>query len=174
MALHDALTGLGNRAAFMEHQTRPLPPGAALFLIDLDHFKAVNDRHGHAVGDAWLVEVARRLREMVRREDVVARIGGDEFAIVPAGRMTAAAVDELARRLVARLAAPFSVGPLEIQVGASVGAARVPDSRGKEAGFELFAAADRALYDAKTGGRRRYRSATLDACERSRQRRRRA
>jgi predicted signal transduction protein with EAL and GGDEF domain len=88
--------------------------------------------------------------------------------------LTAAAVDELARRLVARLAAPFSVGPLEIQVGASVGAARLPDSRGTEAGFELFAAADRALYDAKSGGRRRYRSATLDACERSRQRRRRA
>ena len=172
MALHDALTGLGNRAAFMEHQTRPLPPGAALFLIDLDHFKAVNDRHGHAVGDAWLMEVGRRLREIVRHEDVVARIGGDEFAIVPAGRMNAAAVDELARRLIGRLEAPFWVDRSEIDVGASVGAARLPDSRGAETGFGLFTAADRALYQAKSAGRGRYCSAKPDDSDTSYERRR--
>jgi diguanylate cyclase (GGDEF)-like protein len=156
MALHDALTGLGNRAAFMRHQSRALPPGTALLLIDLDRFKEVNDSYGHGVGDAWLVEVARRLREVVRREDFVARIGGDEFAVVPAGPLEPRQLDELARRLVDTLDAPFVTQGRRVRGGAGLGAARLDQPNGTAAGVGLFARADAALYEAKTLGRTRY------------------
>ena len=167
-ARRDALTGLGNRAAFMAHRARPLGPGAALLLVDLDRFKLVNDRYGHAVGDAWLVEVARRLRAVVRRTDLVARIGGDEFALVPRDGMSTAAMAELAERVVARLDEPFRPmisdgdAPL-IPGGASVGAARLDTADSSDPGDALFRAADRALYRAKTLGRRRYACATVGA-----------
>lgn len=167
-AWRDALTGLGNRAAFMAHRARPLCPGAALLLVDLDRFKLVNDRYGHSAGDAWLVEVAQRLRAVVRRTDLVARIGGDEFALVPRDVMSAAAIAELAERVVARLDEPFRPviaggdAPL-IPGGASVGAARLETAHGEDPGDALFRAADRALYRAKTLGRRRFACATVAA-----------
>ena len=165
-ARRDALTGLGNRAAFMAHRARPLGPGAALLLVDLDRFKLVNDRYGHAAGDAWLVEVAHRLRAVVRRTDLVARIGGDEFALVPRDGMSPAAMAELAERVVARLDEPFRPaiaggGAPLIPGGASVGAARLDTAHGEDPGDALFRAADRALYRAKTLGRRRYACATV-------------
>ena len=150
LALHDALTGLGNRAAFMQQQVKPQVPGTGLLLVDLDRFKEVNDRHGHHVGDAWLVEVARRLRDVTRREDFVARIGGDEFAVVPSSPLDDGALDELARRLIDRLRAPFRLQGREVAASASVGAARLAEARGD--GFSLFARADVALYGAKRLG----------------------
>lgn len=154
LALHDALTGLYNRAAFMAQQARPHAAGEALLLVDLDRFKRVNDRYGHGMGDAWLAEVARRLREVVRREDFVARIGGDEFAVVPAGGIDAVGVEELAQRLTARLEMPFHRVGTRITASACVGAARLEAA--SEDGTALFRAADEALYAAKELGRGRY------------------
>jgi GGDEF domain-containing protein len=82
-AFHDALTGLANRALFMRELTETLSRSeVTVFLIDLDEFKPVNDRFGHATGDRLLIEVGRRLRRCVRADDVVARLGGDEFAVL--------------------------------------------------------------------------------------------
>jgi diguanylate cyclase (GGDEF)-like protein len=125
-------------------------PGTGLLLVDLDRFKEVNDRHGHHVGDAWLVEVAKRLRDVTRREDFVARIGGDEFAVVPSSPLDDAALDELARRLIDRLRAPCRLQGREVAGSASVGAARLAEARGD--GVSLFARADAALYAAKRRG----------------------
>ncbi|WP_187172786.1 diguanylate cyclase domain-containing protein, partial [Enterococcus faecium] len=89
-ALHDSLTGLPNRAYFEQHlqarlaEARRAGTSVALLFLDNDHFKSVNDRHGHAAGDALLVAVAQRLRAQLRESDLVARLGGDEFAIVMA------------------------------------------------------------------------------------------
>lgn len=147
-ATHDDLTGLLNRAAL--HARWPDPdPNVALLYVDLDGFKPINDALGHRAGDAVLVEVARRLRTVVRPEDDVVRLGGDEFAIVcPGGRQAA---DAIAARLVDVVGRPISLpdGPT-VAVGASVG---LTDGGGSL--DALLEAADAALYEAKrTGGAR--------------------
>jgi diguanylate cyclase (GGDEF)-like protein len=152
-AASDPLTELANHRTFFERlhadgerahrHARPL----SLVLIDIDHFKAVNDAHGHLTGDAVLVEVARRLRAAARAGDTLARIGGEEFAwILPESRRDdAGAVAERARRAVA--AAPFpAVGRLTISAGvAELGRGMAPT--------DLVQAADAALYAAKRAGR---------------------
>ena len=149
-ARHDALTGVANRRAFTERLAQALarfgrggrPLG--LIMIDLDDFKPVNDTHGHQAGDEVLVEVARRLAAGVRTTDLVARVGGDEFAVVVEEATTAGEVGALAARLAASVAAPISLPRGQrVQVTASLGIASAwPGCDGDE----LLREADQALY----------------------------
>lgn len=152
LAERDPLTGLANRASFhagLEAMVQD-PKGGLLLLIDLDHFKSANDRYGHGVGDALLVEAARRLREVVRPSDVVSRLGGDEFAILAFGALPEAATD-LAGRVRQALSPRLVIEGAELPVTASIGLARAPEHGGEAEA--LLRAADLALYEAKAQGR---------------------
>lgn len=149
----DLLTGIANRGALFEALQRRLEegPGCALLFCDLDHFKAVNDEHGHAVGDRILAEVAARLVAVTGPPDLVARFGGDEFVILcPTPDLAALAA--LVERVTAEVRRPFPgpEGPLTIDV--SVGIALGEPG---ESADELIGRADRAMYGAKTHQRRR-------------------
>ena len=157
-ARHDHLTGLLNRAAFLEELERCLATSradrpVAMGFVDLDHFKQVNDRHGHVVGDRVLALVARRLRSAVRAEDVVARFGGDEFTVL-FGPVPDAATARLAgQRITAAFDGPFEVDGLVLRVGVSVGIGLAAGADGDADG--LVRLADRAVYAAKAAGRHR-------------------
>jgi diguanylate cyclase (GGDEF)-like protein/PAS domain S-box-containing protein len=163
MSLHDGLTGLPNRAMFMDRlrqtlrlaQTTREP--AAIYFIDLDKFKDVNDAYGHEVGDKVLQEAASRLAACVRRSDTVARLGGDEFVALTPGIGAAAQAGQVAGKMVAVLHKPFSVQGLLCRIGASVGVALFPED-GVHAG-ELLRRADAAMYAAKNAGRNGWRMA---------------
>jgi diguanylate cyclase (GGDEF)-like protein len=154
-ATHDTLTGLSNRAELHEHGARALANAArdgslaALMLIDLDRFKEVNDTMGHEQGDRLLVDVADRLRQLLRGDDILARLGGDEFAVL-ANVPHRGAVGEVATRLHRALALPFDVGGVAIELGASIGIALQPD-HGEDVST-LLRHADVAMYEAKRAG----------------------
>jgi diguanylate cyclase (GGDEF)-like protein/PAS domain S-box-containing protein len=156
MAFVDFLTELPNRAHFVNVLSDAIACGRtfALHYIDLDRFKYVNDRYGHAVGDSVLSVTAQRLRRCARGDDVVVRLGGDEFAIIQLGRVDRAGAEVLAQRLIAEFSSPVDIDGITHDVGASIGIALYPvdasDSKG------LIEAADTALYDAKHAGRLRY------------------
>jgi diguanylate cyclase (GGDEF)-like protein len=160
-ASHDSLTGLHNRQAFLAllagETGRSERATSAVLYLDLDDFKPVNDRHGHALGDQVLAEVARRLREAIRPSDTVARLGGDEFAILCAGVDDPASVDQLADRLVDAVGQPVRIGDIEVTVGLSVGIAGIVDSSGSP--DEILNRADDALRRAKEGGKRQWHRA---------------
>jgi diguanylate cyclase (GGDEF)-like protein len=154
---HDALTGLANRALFHErlaaHLTMWQQTGIrfAALCLDLDRFKSVNDTLGHEIGDALLKVVANRLRNCLRDGDTVARLGGDEFGILLEATAGLETCTILARRIVERLSAPYSVDGREIVIGASVGIAPVePDIVSPD---QMLKRADLALYEAKSQGR---------------------
>ena len=155
MARSDVLTGLANRVQFRDRLNDLLPRGGAdsvaILLVDLDHFKAVNDTHGHPVGDKVLCAVADRLRHCARQTDLVARLGGDEFAIIQTGAPQPAAARSLAERLVHGFKDHFEINDVRVQVGVSVGVVLSPDD-GLDPD-ELLKRADLALYDAKSSGR---------------------
>ena len=154
-ALHDALTSLANRAAVWRHLERldGDHPVTALF-IDLDHFKEVNDRFGHAAGDDALIEVAERLRACFRPSDLIARLGGDEFVIVLDQEIDDRGVDRLARRAISRLEDPILLeSGDEAFISASVGVTTVTSAESDPE--RLLTEADHALYRAKRSGRRR-------------------
>jgi diguanylate cyclase (GGDEF)-like protein/PAS domain S-box-containing protein len=152
MASHDALTGLANRhaldAALHERVAayRRRSAGAVLMVIDLDGFKAVNDGHGHLAGDAVLRALAQRLNEVLPEGMTVARVGGDEFAVV-GGALETGEVEGLADRIGTILTAPIPVGAGTVSVGASIGWAFLPQDAEDEQG--LSAVADARLYAAK-------------------------
>jgi diguanylate cyclase (GGDEF)-like protein len=157
LAQHDVLSGLLNRASF-EDELRAARwrhegggPGFAVLCVDLDHFKEINDTHGHATGDEVLRQVGERLRALVRQGDRVARLGGDEFAVLQAEAGSAATVERLAERIVASLSAPYEVVDKVLTCGATVGAALFGvDSKDLK---ELMHRADLAMYRAKAAGR---------------------
>jgi diguanylate cyclase (GGDEF)-like protein len=152
MARHDPLTGLANRAAFTAALEAGLrrPDGIGLLLIDLDHFKAANDRHGHAAGDALLRAAGQRLAATLRPGDTVARMGGDEFAVIAVG-VDADRLLALGERLHAELCRPVEFHGCVLPLGASIGAAAAPaHAQDSEA---LLRAADLALYAVKRAGR---------------------
>src|SRR5882724_1530839 len=161
MARHDALTNLPNRTLFREQLEKALrlakrSDQLAVFCLDLDHFKEINDTLGHPVGDALLREVARRLGECVTEHDTVARLGGDEFAIVQfCSDCDPSAVSLLASHIVEKIAAPFDIGGHQLVVGVSIGISLAPED-GKNPD-ELLKKADLALYRAKADGRGTYR-----------------
>lgn len=160
LATRDELTGLLNRREFdrvlHDEQDRAKRFGHALSLlmIDVDHFKAINDTHGHPTGDVVLREVARRVASQTRDVDRVARFGGEEFALVlvQTDRAAAQEVAERVRQAVAASAIAGTNGPV-LQLTVSVGVATLPDDASSAAA--LVAAADKALYGAKAGGRNR-------------------
>ena len=160
MAHHDVLTGLANRALLRSHigralaRQRRLGEDFALLLIDLDHFKSVNDMLGHAAGDALLKQVAQRLQGCVRELDTVARVGGDEFAVLQAVTENRGSIETLARRIVEALSAPYTIDGSPAVIGASIGIARSQDSADSE---QLFHNADLALYRVKVEGRNNFR-----------------
>jgi diguanylate cyclase (GGDEF)-like protein len=157
----DELTGLPNRRAFNEGLARALghrPPDRrmALLVVDLDDFKAVNDSLGHHYGDELLRQVAPRLRRALRSGDVVARIGGDEFAVLLTDADGALAVS-VAERIRAGFRRRFQLGARDLLIAASVGIALVPED-GREP-VELLQHADLAMYEAKSTRRGRRSSA---------------
>jgi diguanylate cyclase (GGDEF)-like protein len=152
-AMHDEVTGLPNRRLVEEDVTRTLlERGAALsvIFIDLDGFKAVNDRLGHAAGDALLREVGQRLRGVIRESDVLGRFGGDEFIAVAAVESPGDAA-VLADRIRMSIAQPFAELPADIVVTASVGVVTVGND-GAPVMDQLIRAADHAMYEAKMNG----------------------
>lgn len=158
MATHDALTGLGNRVLLHERlQLAAAAAGrgvtSALLALDLDLFKQVNDTLGHPAGDEVLRQVARRLSGCVREVDLVARIGGDEFAILQHGAAQPAAARTLAERLIAAVCAPYDVHGQSIVIGISVGVALI--TSGTHGADDHMWRADKALYRAKALGRGR-------------------
>jgi diguanylate cyclase (GGDEF)-like protein/PAS domain S-box-containing protein len=163
MAECDALTGLANRALFQNRfldrptATPELAPLGALILFDVDGFKQVNDRHGHAAGDACLREIARRLAASFPNALMVARVGGDEFAVLARAEVTRAVraaetIEAAAQRALASLAGPVIWRDLYLKVGASAGIA-IPANPTVYNAEALFLSADRALYTAKRVGR---------------------
>ncbi len=156
-AFHDPLTDLPNRRYLIERVENALADAhrreesVALLLVDLDHFKPINDRHGHDAGDLMLRTIGQRLREHVRSNDMVARLGGDEFAIVISGPEAEQHAQEIAVRLLTELARPVLYGANNLAVTISIGAALFPQHAKQFAG--LYKAADEALYQAKSQGR---------------------
>ncbi|MDH4276760.1 MAG: EAL domain-containing protein [Acidimicrobiia bacterium] len=148
----DPLTGLLNRSALKAFDSDSTGHRTTAFFVDLDHFKAVNDRFGHAVGDELLVAVAERIRRVARREDVVARLGGDEFLVLSDSPDDEAAHDAVAQRIIDELGKPFSVREHEISISASVGVAVSADDAEVDV-EDLQRQADHALYLAKREGR---------------------
>jgi len=158
LAYHDALTGLANRTSLapaleqaIERTRRHRSKLAGVFM-DLDGFKQINDLHGHAAGDAFLVEVARRLRRGLRASDVVARLGGDEFFVVLEQMQDAPAVERVVSKLAAEVLKPYELfGGVKARCSASLGVSIFPDDAGDAA--TLMAHADKAMYAAKRAGK---------------------
>lgn len=152
-ASHDPLTGLPNRHRLEQELQRAIEHAArtgdrlALLYLDLDGFKAANDRCGHAAGDRLLCEVAQRLKEGLRHGDLVARVGGDEFVTLLPGCSDAKAARTLADALRARLNPPYALPDGPIRLGASIGIACYPADASDPT--TLLAQADRAMYAAK-------------------------
>lgn len=161
LAFHDVLTGLPNRALVEDRLTQALALATrndqrvALLLIDLDRFKAVNDTHGHHAGDELIIAVAQRLSRIVRASDTVGRIGGDEFIVVMPEVDNIGQVNSLAQRMIDELAQPFTLFGSDVWSGASIGLALAPKDGIDR--LELMRKADIALYEAKSGGRGRFR-----------------
>ncbi|WP_293775802.1 sensor domain-containing diguanylate cyclase [uncultured Oxalicibacterium sp.] len=165
-ANHDALTGLANRSLFNEvleqHLTlckRNQTPLSILY-IDLDGFKAINDQHGHDVGDRLLCTVASRMKVGSRRSDMVARLGGDEFAIIMVGASRADSA-VVAQKLVDSLSCPYEIDGMKLRISASIGIAGYPESG--ETVESLLQRADDAMYRAKELGRQRVETDDIES-----------
>lgn len=165
LASHDQLTGLADRAVFLGQLETALAHGernntmVALFFIDLDGFKQVNDRHGHAAGDRVLLATADRLKKMVRKEDLVARMGGDEFTLLLENISCVDDAVAVAEKLIAEFSRPVRYdGDSECSVSLSIGIAFYPLDGGKP--DELLSHADDLMYVAKRAGKGRYALST--------------
>ena len=169
LARHDPLTGLPNRRQFNEELAAMLSSiknsvfECAVFLIDLDRFKSVNDIHGHAVGDELLVEVAARLKAICRKNASIARLGGDEFVCILRYKADSDAPARLAGKIISTLGEPFNIGGVQLEAKATVGIARCPIDA--TATTDLLRAADVAMYEGKGSGKGVYRffHAEMDA-----------
>lgn len=166
LAHTDALTGLPNRRGLQGRLATALPQSQpsellAVFLLDLDGFKPVNDQHGHDVGDALLVAVGQRLQAQLRGSDLVARLGGDEFVVLAHGLANEAAAHVLGQKMLAAFDAPFDAAGRRCKVGLTVGYALAPlDGASPD---ELIKRADAAMYAGKAAGRGRVERAARPA-----------
>ncbi|MDP3814517.1 EAL domain-containing protein [Pseudomonas sp.] len=160
LARTDGLTGLANRATFIERLRQTFAaaergaPSFAIFYLDLDHFKEVNDSLGHPVGDLLLQEVARRIGSCTRESDLVARLGGDEFAIVQANMGEPANAGTLAEKIQSTLAQAYSLNGNQLRISASIGIC--PYAPGSTSADAMLTQADLALYRSKEEGRNQY------------------
>jgi diguanylate cyclase (GGDEF)-like protein/PAS domain S-box-containing protein len=166
-AHHDALTGLPNRALLeqrlavaLRHAERS-DGGLAVLFLDVDRLKTINDTLGHDAGDALLRGLAERLTRLLRREDTVARVGGDEFVVLLPAVRTRQEAAGVAQKILSTLASPFQVEGHEVDVTSSLGIALFPEDGGDAA--TLRRRADGALYRAKQLGRNSYRFSTEDS-----------
>lgn len=156
LARLDPLTGLSNRLVLNENLERMLAQagrndlGLAIHSLDLDHFKAANDRFGHPIGDALLREVARRLSQLTRASDLLVRLGGDEFILVQTDVSTREQALALASRILADVGATYQIEGQEIVLGTSIGIAMLTSEQ--LTADDLLARADQALYQAKRAG----------------------
>ncbi len=161
----DTLTGVANRYQFNESLPMALMRGersgmgVALMFLDVDHFKVINDTHGHAVGDGVLQEFACRLKLCVRATDTVARYAGDEFVILLEGVHHESQPELMAQKVLSHIERPFQVSGITLNVSTSVGVAYCSPKRTSVHTLELLARADKALYDAKRAGRNTFRMA---------------
>lgn len=165
-ARHDALTGLPNRSYFMDqlekelHRTQSSNETFAVFFIDIDRFKLVNDSLGHLIGDQLLTAIAKRLKGCIRPSDMVARLGGDEFTLLAKGLSDLEAAEGLARRIQHELAKPLDLEGHEVVVTASIGVTM--STHGYSVASNALRDADMAMYRAKLQGRARYEIFTRD------------
>ena len=166
MAQFDQLTGLANRSLFRDYLERALARAdrtersVAVFFLDLDRFKIINDTFGHDTGDALLIEVAERLRHSVRASDLVARLGGDEFTVVVDGITSPYIVHHFADRILRVLKEPLRLGENELFTTASIGIAVYPNDADNL--DDLLKSADTAMYKAKEEGANNYQFYTVD------------
>jgi diguanylate cyclase (GGDEF)-like protein len=157
MAWHDALTGLPNRRLFEDRveqelvRSRRVGEPVCMFFVDLDNFKTVNDTYGHATGDTLIQQVGQRLVDTVRSQDTVARVGGDEFAILLPGLVDQLSINQLAERTLDAMHTPFVIFAEEVTTSASVGIAIAPEHG--DTYDDLLNRADEAMYRAKDHGR---------------------
>jgi diguanylate cyclase (GGDEF)-like protein/PAS domain S-box-containing protein len=174
MALHDALTGLPNRTLMAEMLTQAITQArrnetrVALLMLDLDHFKSVNDTHGHYMGDRLLEAVARRLKGRLRESDIVARLGGDEFLIGIPDMEDEQGAEQVAKDVLSALSEPFLIEGHRLHIGASCGVCQYPvDGDNAES---LLQIADSALYDSKKKRRGTYSFFTPELTQATRRR----
>jgi len=167
LAHHDALTGLANRVLFRQRLDGDLDrlrthgePLTVLYL-DLDGFKQVNDKLGHAAGDELLRIIAKRLQNSIRVGDIPARLGGDEFAVLLRNPVSIEIAESISQRIIASISAPVALDRQEIAIGTSIGIFMAKDRRLTR--DEIMRGADKALYQAKSEGRGRYRSFGVEA-----------
>ncbi len=159
LALHDPVCGLPNRIYFGERLEQTINNvrggglSAAVFYIDLDHFKDVNDTLGHHIGDELILNVTQRLSRIMRGDDLVARLGGDEFAIITTCASDSYSLQAIAGRIIAAVCAPYAISGHNIIIGASIGIAAIDRRVGDAA--DILRYADMALYRAKNEGRNR-------------------
>jgi diguanylate cyclase (GGDEF)-like protein len=159
LAMHDPLCGLPNRVFFGQrleaviNEVQAGGPQAAVFYIDLDHFKDVNDTLGHPVGDELIRNVTLRLNHILRGKDMVARLGGDEFAVITSSGPDPYILQGIAGRIISSISAPYSINGQNIVIGASIGIAVI--DRRTRAAADIMRYADIALYRAKNEGRKR-------------------
>ncbi|MFM2058363.1 MAG: hypothetical protein RLY71_2748 [Pseudomonadota bacterium] len=174
MAFRDTLTGLANRALFQDRLRKIVAralrqqQSVGVLMLDLDHFKAVNDTLGHSAGDQLLVEAAQRLQGCVRGYDTVARLGGDEFAVVLPDVRQAIDVATVAGKIIQAMSAPFRLGENELFVSASVGIAVSPGDA--DSADLLMRHADSALFEAKAKGRANFQFYSADLTLRAQER----
>lgn len=167
LAEFDLMTGLANRSQFQSKLSSMCEIASdgnmsgALLLIDLDGFKLVNDNLGHTKGDEALIEIAKRLKQVCHEADLVARIGGDEFAVLIGPQFLRCSIETLARFIIARVNLPINACGWSLNLGASIGIART----GIRSASEVFNMADSALYAAKTSGKNTYRMYDLNAAQ---------
>lgn len=157
LATHDMLTGLPNRLLFHERLVQALARAhrggakVAVMFLDLDHFKDINDSLGHAIGDATLIKVAKRLKSVLRDVDTVARLGGDEFAFILEDIHDIAQIEPIARKLLASVGKPIQSEGHQVSVTPSIGVSIFPDYGNTPE--VLVDQADQAMYDAKKSGK---------------------
>lgn len=173
-AQRDALTGVASREYFEERLADCIDTLErsrecfAVIMLDLDHFKRVNDLHGHQTGDELLKQVSARLSSQLRPGDIVARLGGDEYVILRIAPVTNDDVRNLCSRICSELERPYDIGNLELKASASVGAVIADDT--PQGPYDYLRAADMALYDAKARGRNCYRFYSPELDDRLRRR----
>jgi len=160
LANYDAVTNLPNRRLFLDRleqemkKCRRSGESLALFFVDLDRFKEINDEYGHDVGDLLLVEAACRISSCIRSTDIVARQGGDEFTVLLTGLAETSQVDVVAGNITELLAQPFQIGDIEASISGSIGISVYPNDAADEEA--LIRKADQAMYSAKSQGRNRF------------------
>ena len=166
LANYDPLTGLPNRALLMDRISHALASArrnqtqVALFFIDLDRFKQINDSLGHDVGDLLLTNVAKVLQQCTRKSDTVARLGGDEFVVMLENVANVEAISRIAQSIIDRMTRPFQLGIHEVSASPSIGISIYPEDG--ETSDELFKHSDMAMYHAKDAGRNNFKFFTSE------------